>query len=250
MLSLCVVTPRSMAVHGLVTSFSDSLIKLLIHLYPFTVAFFIAPITPKAFSNAYTISQFCASTRDKEESFLFFSSKPSGEKQSHMGVEDRTNQRLRDMKNISVVCMCIFVICLCLCRHVCLSVIWAVILLCSLDNKSCWVKPTDTRTTSRIVCSLRTSNLKNRRSIIKKKERESSSQSLDFTVFKCCCKLFHFTKPHLLCVSFFVLYNNRKIDIQGQICWTSGFLWPQFSKAAAHYVPFITCRDRLLIKNG
>lgn len=96
--------------HALVTSFSDSLIKLLVHLYPVTVAFFIAPITPKAFSNAYTISQFCASIRDKEKFFLFFP-KASGEKQSHMGVEDRTNQRLWDMKNVRAVCMCVFVIC-------------------------------------------------------------------------------------------------------------------------------------------
>lgn len=113
--------------HGLVTSFSDSLIKLLIHLYPFTVAFFIAPITPKAFSNAYTISQFCASTRDKEEFFPLFSSKASGEKKSHMGVEDRTNQRLRDMKNIRLVCMC-----MCVCYL--FVFVWTCVSLCDMSS--------------------------------------------------------------------------------------------------------------------
>lgn len=65
-LLLLAVRPRSTGVHSLVSSFSDSLVNLLIGFYPFFVAFYIAPITPKAFSNAYMISQFCASVRDKE----------------------------------------------------------------------------------------------------------------------------------------------------------------------------------------
>ncbi len=62
------------------------------------------------------ISQFCASVKDKDEFFLFLS-KASREKQSHMGVEDRMNQRLRDVKKCKggvsalafIIGLCVFV---------------------------------------------------------------------------------------------------------------------------------------------
>lgn len=69
------------------------------------------------------INQVCASLKDKILSF-FSPPKASVEKQSHMGVEDRRNQRLWDMKNVRVVCVfvCVPSSLLLVCAHVDLCV--------------------------------------------------------------------------------------------------------------------------------
>lgn len=62
---------------NLVSSFSDGLIKLLIDFHSFSVALFLLPLSHlRLFSNAYMISQFCASVRDKEWFSLFLPEAP------------------------------------------------------------------------------------------------------------------------------------------------------------------------------